>query len=37
MVDIGSVETDNGGYSLEGFAFFDQQISVKIIGDWGTL
>jgi hypothetical protein len=37
MCDIGGCETDNGGFSLEGFAFFDQTITVKIVGDWGTL
>jgi len=37
MCDIGSVETDNGGFSLQGFAFFEQQVSVKLVGDWGEL
>jgi hypothetical protein len=35
LVDIGAVETDNGGFSLEGFAFFEQLVSIKLIGDWG--
>ncbi|TFG39837.1 MAG: hypothetical protein E4H44_01330 [Candidatus Aminicenantes bacterium] len=37
LVDIGGVETDSGGFILEGFAFFDQTISVKLMGDWGLL
>ena len=37
MCDIGGVETDNGGFSLEGFAFFEQTVSVKLVGDWGEL
>jgi len=37
MCDIGPVETDNGGFSLQGFAFFEQTVSVKLVGDWGTL
>ena len=37
MCDIGTCETDNGGFSLSGFAFFEQTVSVKIVGDWGNL
>ena len=37
LCDIGGVETDNGGFSLEGASFFSQEISVKLIGDFGEL
>jgi hypothetical protein len=37
MCDIGSLETDNGGFSLEGFAFFEQLVVCKLVGDWGEL
>jgi hypothetical protein len=37
LVDIGAVETDNGGFSLQGFAAFEQTVKVQIIGDWGEL
>jgi hypothetical protein len=37
LVDIGAVETDNGGYSLQGFAAFEQSIKVQLVGDWGEL
>jgi len=35
MCDVGGFETDNGGYSLDGFAFFDQTITIHLIGDFG--
>jgi hypothetical protein len=37
LVDIGKVETDNGGFSAEGFAAFTQDITVSLIGQWGEL
>jgi len=37
MCDIGTCETDNGGFSLSGFAFFEQTITCRLVGDWGNL
>ena len=37
LCDIGTVETDNGGYSLQGYAFFSQSVDIQIVGDWGEL
>lgn len=37
LVDVGAVETDNGGFSADGFAAFTQTITVQIMGQWGEL
>lgn len=36
-LDVSIFETDNGNYSLQGFAFFSQQFNVRLMGDWGEL
>lgn len=36
-LDVGTYETDNGGFSAQGVAFFEQQFVVHIVGDWGEL
>jgi hypothetical protein len=37
LVDVGAVSTDNGEYSLKGFAAFSQTITVSLMGEWGEL
>jgi hypothetical protein len=34
---MGRLRTDNGGFALNGFAWFEQTVNVQFVGDWGIL